>query len=153
MTPDSSTAPPPSPADTGRPRLKLKPRTPTQTGFVDGGWWPHSRDLVAEVPALLAVLGVRLGRVERVSYRTSDWDEAPRRIVVDGMLVHLSGYLQRPARTVDVIAHQHRVTLLVVPADTDADLAHRALTAAGHRGNTDDVMALLAETPAHGGRS
>ncbi|MCO1654029.1 DUF5994 family protein [Pseudonocardia humida] len=147
MTPDSSTtdlAAPPSPTDSDRPRLKLKPRTPDPTGFFDGGWWPRSRDLVAEVPALLAVLGVRLGRVERVGYRISDWDPTPRRIVVDGGTVHLSGYLQRPARTLDVIGRLHRVTLLVVPAETDPDLAHRALTAAGHRENADDVATLLA---------
>jgi hypothetical protein len=147
VTPDSSTidfAASWPHADGDRARLKLKPRTPEPTGFVDGGWWPRSRDLVAEVPALLAVLGVRLGRVERVSYRVSDWDPAPRRIAVDGGLVHLSGYLQRPALTVDVIAAHQRVTLLVVPAGTDPDLAHRALTAAGHRDNADDVATLLA---------
>jgi len=147
MTPDPKTAHLvglPSPVDGDRTRLKLKPRTPEPTGFFDGAWWPRSRDLAAEVPALLAVLGVRLGRVERVSYRIPDWDPAPRRIAVDGGLVHLSGYLQRPALTVDVIAAHQRVTLLVVPAETDPDLAHRALTAAGHRDNADDAATLLA---------
>jgi hypothetical protein len=33
-------------------RLKLKPKAPT-TGYVDGAWWPRSRDLSAELPALL----------------------------------------------------------------------------------------------------
>lgn len=147
MTPDSSTTDLATSwphADGDRPRLKLTPRAPEPTGFFDGAWWPRSRDLAAEVPALLTVLGVRLGRVERVGYRIPDWDPAPRRIAVDGGLVHLSGYLQRPALIVHVIAAHQRVTLLVVPAETDPDLAHRALTAAGHRDNADAAATLLA---------
>src|SRR5690242_271557 len=34
-------------------RLRLKPKAPT-TGWVDGGWWPRSRDLAAELLDLLA---------------------------------------------------------------------------------------------------
>ena len=45
-------------------RLRLKPKAPT-TGWVDGGWWPRSRDLAAELPGLLSVLAVRMGRIER----------------------------------------------------------------------------------------
>ena len=65
-------------------RLKLKPKAPT-TGYVDGAWWPRSRDLSAELPALLAVLAVRLGRVQRVSFNLTDWDATPRPVF---MLVH-----------------------------------------------------------------
>ena len=43
-----------APSDHEHLRLRLKPRGPV-TGFVDGGWWPRSRDLAAELPALLAV--------------------------------------------------------------------------------------------------
>ena len=34
-------------------RLRLKPKAAT-TGFVDGGWWPRSRDFAVELPGLLA---------------------------------------------------------------------------------------------------
>jgi hypothetical protein len=44
----------------------------------------QSRNLSTELPALLAVLAVRLGRTERVSYNVTAWDTAPRRITVDG---------------------------------------------------------------------
>jgi len=47
-------------------RLKLKPKAPT-AGYVDRAWWPRSRDLSTELPALLAVLAIRLGGVARVS--------------------------------------------------------------------------------------
>src|SRR5439155_16889727 len=46
-------------------RFQLRPEAPT-TGHVDGAWWPRSRDLAAELPALLAALAARLGRVHRV---------------------------------------------------------------------------------------
>ncbi|HKS47628.1 MAG TPA: DUF5994 family protein, partial [Amycolatopsis sp.] len=48
-------------------RLRLKPKAPA-TGYVDGAWWPRSRDLSAELPTLLAVLAIRPGRIERVTY-------------------------------------------------------------------------------------
>src|SRR4051812_35019694 len=41
-------------------RLELKPNFP-RTGFVDGGWWPRSRDLRAELPDLIASLSAQLG--------------------------------------------------------------------------------------------
>ena len=59
-------------------RLKLKPKTATAVGEVDGAWWPRSRDLVRELRALLPVLAVRVGRIERVTYNLGDWDPAVR---------------------------------------------------------------------------
>jgi Family of unknown function (DUF5994) len=123
-------------------RLRLKPKA-AATGFVDGGWWPRSRDLAVELPGLLAVLAVRLGRIERVSYHLGDWDPIPARLSFDGGVVRLGGYRAQHADTVDVLAARQRVTLLVVPPQTSSQTAHEALMSAGHRGNTDDVEALL----------
>jgi Family of unknown function (DUF5994) len=123
-------------------RLRLKPKAAT-TGFVDGGWWPRSRNLAVELPGLLAVLAVRLGRIERVSYHLGDWDQAPARLSIEGGAVRLGGYRAQHADTVDVLAARQRVTLLVVPPQTSAQAAHDALMTAGQRGNTDDVEALL----------
>jgi len=131
-----------APSDHEHLRLRLKPRGPV-TGFVDGGWWPRSRDLPAELPALLAVLAVRLGPVESVSYHIDDWGPTPRRITVDGRLVRLAGYRSQHPATIDVLSAGHRVTLLVVPAETTADIAHLVLMAAGRRANTDRIDALL----------
>jgi uncharacterized protein DUF5994 len=124
-------------------RLELKPEATTATGFVDGGWWPRSRDLSVELPALVAALADRLGQVERVGYRLSEWDPAAHRIVVDGALVHLDGYRMRSIATVDLVSRTRRLTLLVVPPDTGEDSARRALGAAGHPDNADSVTALL----------
>ncbi|WP_214403669.1 DUF5994 family protein [Pseudonocardia lacus] len=124
-------------------RLVLKPGSVPPSGFVDGGWWPRSRDLPAELPALLDALAPRIGRVEHIGYRLQDWDRAAGRVVVDGTTVRLGGFRSGPADTLDVTADAHRLTLLVVPPDTDPDTADRAVRAAGHPGNTDDTASLL----------
>jgi hypothetical protein len=123
-------------------RSKLKPSAPP-TGRVDGGWWPRSRDLAAEVPALQAVVAERLGTVESVSYHLGDWDPAARRIVVHGRTVRLAGYRTQHPATIDVLGARYRLTLLVVPPETDPAAAGAALAAAGSPGNTDEVEALL----------
>jgi hypothetical protein len=123
-------------------RLRLKPRGPV-TGFVDGGWWPRSHDLPAELPALMAVLAVRLGPVESVSYNLDAWGPTPRKLTVDGRIVRLAGYRSQHPATIDVLSAAHRVTLLVVPPEATPQAAHGALMAAGRRANTDRVDALL----------
>jgi hypothetical protein len=126
-------------------RLRLKPKAPI-TGFVDGGWWPRSRDLAAELPGLLAVLAVRMGPVERVSYHVADWGPTGGKISVGGGVIRVGGYRALRAGTMDVMSARQRVTLLVVAPDTSAPTAHSALMAAGHRGNTDDVEMLLGQS-------
>ena len=123
-------------------RLRLKPKAHA-TGFVDGGWWPRSWDLGAELPDLLAVLAVRLGRVERVGYHLGQWDVAGHKIRVDGCVVRLEGFRAQHVNTVDLVADHQRITLLVVPPDLPKQDAHAALMAAGRRDDTDDVESLL----------
>jgi hypothetical protein len=141
--PDSTTRVPVTEDSHQSLRLRLKPKAPT-TGWVDGGWWPRSRDLAAELPSLLTVLSVRLGPIERVSYHLADWDPTvPGKISSNGGVVRLAGYRSQHADTVDVLAARQRVTLLVVPPEATAQTAHAALMAAGHRGNSDNIEALL----------
>lgn len=121
-------------------RLRLKPKAPS-IGWVDGGWWPRSRDLAAELPRLLSVLSVRLGPIERVSYHLGDWGPTVRKISFGGGVVRLAGYRSQHADTLDVLAARQRVTLLVVSPEATTQAAHAALMAAGHRGNSEDVEA------------
>src|SRR5690348_4127138 len=69
-------------------------------GFVDGGWWPRSLDLVAELPALLAAVEAAGYReVRRVSYALTAWDgRPPRRTTMLNRVVKLGGFqFQNPA--------------------------------------------------------
>ncbi|UMP07127.1 DUF5994 family protein [Amycolatopsis sp. EV170708-02-1] len=126
-------------------RLRLKPTAPA-TGHVDGAWWPASRDLATELPFLLVVLAVQLERVERVTYNLTAWPPAPLRLAVESGKVRLEGFHSQHTDTVTVIgtAGRRRLTLLVVPPETEPDLAHRLLMAAAHRDSTGDIETLLA---------
>ena len=126
-------------------RLRLKPPGPT-SGYVDGGWWPRSRDLAAELKTLLPAVAARLGLVERVSYHLSDWDPTVRKIHLDGSLVRLAGYRTQHPNTVDLVSARQVFTLLVVPPHTSPDSARRALTAAAGADNTDRIEKLLEAT-------
>lgn len=94
---------------------------------------------------MLAALGARLGDILRVSYNVTEWNSAPCRIIGGGRQIRLDGFISRPAHTVDVLAaDKHRITLLVVPSNTDPAAAHRTmvLTADGDSGQTaDDLLA------------
>ena len=120
------------------PRLRLKPKAP-QGGYVDGAWWPHSDDLTTELPDLLAVLSVRLGRIDRVRYKFSDWEKAPAELATGGHPVHLDGYRLQPPNTVEVLGvDRNRIVLLVVPPHTDADRAHASMIGGGGPGQRLD---------------
>jgi hypothetical protein len=122
----------------------LRPEAPT-TGYVDGAWWPRSRDLLAELPALLKELAVRLAGIHRVSYHLGEWDVAPSRVTLDGDRLRLSGFRSQPARTVDLIAaDRSRITLLVIPPDADDAGADRTMALAAAPDNVDTVAELLA---------
>ncbi|MFD4196279.1 DUF5994 family protein [Amycolatopsis thermoflava] len=124
-------------------RMTLKPEAPT-TGQVDGAWWPRSRDLSAELPALLAALAIRLGAVERSTYHLDDWDPATRTLATGGHRVRLEGFRsQRPGTVALVGTRMRRLTLLVVPPEAPAATAARALHDASEAGNDDSVDRLL----------
>ena len=136
----------PSTSSTDRPRLSLKPDD-AATGAVDGAWWPGSRDLVAELPAVTAEAATRLGPVERVVYNIDAWAAAPRKIRIADATVRMAGFHSLDADTVHLIGARRRLVLLVVPPETDEQTALSVLEAAGHVGNTDSVDTLL-----HAGR-
>jgi len=129
------------------PRLRLKPKA-SPSGYVDGAWWPRSDDLTAELPDLLAVLSVRLGRVDRVLYQLKAWPTAPRKMVTGGRAVRLDGYRLQPVNTIEVLGlDRDRLTLLVIPPYTDATDAHTTMMTAAEPNNTATVDGLLMINP------
>jgi hypothetical protein len=125
------------------PRLRLKPKAP-QSGYVDGAWWPHSDDLAVELPDLLAVLSVRLGRIDRVIYNVNEWAKASAKLSTGGRAVRLDGYRRQPINTVEVLGvNRNKIVLLVVPFNTEPDDAHATLMAAAAPKNDSTVDSLL----------
>jgi Family of unknown function (DUF5994) len=125
------------------PRLRLKPKAPS-TGQVDGAWWPHSNDLALELPDLLAVLSVRLGPIDHVTYNFADWAAAPATFPTGGDEVRLSGFYQQQNNTVEVIGvNRTKLVLLVVPSRTEPEHAHEILMSAATPKNASTVEGLL----------
>lgn len=139
--PSTATAPRTSPEHT--PRLRLKPKGRI-SGYVDGAWWPHSDDLAAELPDLLAVLSVRLGPIERVMFNVNEWATSPAKLSAGGRAVRLDGYQQQPVNTVEVIGvNRSRIALLVVPPHSDPDVAHATMMAAASPNDASTIDGLL----------
>lgn len=63
------------------PRLSLAPVGPAPP-LLDGAWWPRSRDLGAELPALIAVSDPLWGRITRVTVNPTHWPAVPRNLLV-----------------------------------------------------------------------
>jgi hypothetical protein len=125
------------------PRLRLKPKAPL-SGYVDGAWWPHSDDLTAELPDLLAVLSVRLGPIGRVIYKLGEWAKAPRKLAIDGRTVRLDGYRRQPVNTVEVLGlNCKKMVLLIVSPQADPEQAHAIMMTAAGPNNALTVDSLL----------
>jgi len=110
-------------------------------GTIDGAWWPYSRDLGVEAPALLAALQERwhIGAVGWVAAGRAAWDRCPPQIRVDGRWVRLRllGMLDGRLLTVN-FPDGDRIQLFVVPPNAPPDVATMALTAgAGGRMTID----------------
>ncbi|MEV4049721.1 DUF5994 family protein [Amycolatopsis sp. NPDC049688] len=118
-------------------------------GHVDGGWWPWSRDLTAELPGLAAALTARMGHLTRVAYTVSEWDGAPRRLEIGGHVIRLDGLLDRDGHVLSVTGPEpNHLTLLVIPPEAVDTAGHRALMTAARRGNTDRPADILAASGA-----
>ncbi|WP_078277688.1 DUF5994 family protein [Mycobacteroides franklinii] len=128
-------------------RLRLKPDG-DWSGYVDGAWWPHSRDIAQELPTVLDAAASRLGTVKRVIYRIQEWDAAPRQLRYGDRMVSLDGYRYQRADTVYISDLDRRqLVLLVIPPMTDPHVAHDAMTKAATPGSTSAPTALLPTEP------
>jgi hypothetical protein len=120
------------------PRVSFDPAL-NRHGAVDGGWWPHSRNALTELPGLIAALDSRPGvRVQRLSVHRDDWDEIPRRLTADGgHRIRVDWFTTIPRHTISVTtAGKEPIELLVVPPGTAEGTAQAAdiLTASQAQG-------------------
>ncbi|MFF7309789.1 DUF5994 family protein [Streptomyces sp. NPDC008137] len=113
------------------PRLSLAP-VGSAPALLDGAWWPRSRDLAAELPALAAVLDPLWGRITRVTVNPTRWPVVPRKVPVAGHVVNVGWFLaeQDPDELLLLSYHVGRWNLLVVPPQTTPDSAAWLMAAA-----------------------
>ena len=127
-------------------RLRLKPKAPA-TGYVDGAWWPRTRDLAAELPELAEVLSVRLGPVQRVAFAMDAWPPPPaHRLPLDGRQVRLEAFRYQDKDIVYLSGLDgRRICLLVIPPEVGDAAGHDAMMTAARRGNADSPVLILSK--------
>jgi Family of unknown function (DUF5994) len=115
-------------------RLSLVPATGPKAEL-GGGWWPRSRDATAELPALIAELSNRAGRVSRVAMQADAFDNIPHKLTVGGRKVHVAWFRYMNKNTVLLtMAGRDDLVLLVVPPLAPPAAAAQALRAASGPG-------------------
>ncbi|KOG52445.1 MULTISPECIES: DUF5994 family protein [Streptomyces] len=125
-------------------RLRLTP-TNRRSGPLDGAWWPCSRDLVRELPALTAALDPLWGRITSVTVNPAYWPVIPRKVPVNGHVVRVGafGAEQDPHELFLASYTVGRWDLLIVPPETAPDRAAALMLAAADPHNSLTASGLL----------
>lgn len=126
--------------------VRLRRRDPVvPDGFVDGGWWPRSLDLSAELARLLTVMGAPGREVARALYNPAAWDPAPRALPYSGRSVALDREHGREPALLSLIDAPggRRTDLVVIPPRTDRRVAERILALVHHGGDLRRVLGIL----------
>ncbi|MFI5470353.1 DUF5994 family protein [Streptomyces cacaoi] len=140
----SSSSPTSSSPTSSSLRLSLAPAGPAPA-LLDGAWWPRSRDLVAELPALTAAVEPLWGRITRVTVNPTHWPVVPRRVPVAGHVVKVGWFLaeQDPHELLLLSYRMGRWNLLVVPPGTDPVSAAWLMAAASDPLGTSTASRLM----------
>ena len=88
-----------------------------------------------------------------MSYNLEFWDAAPHQIEVEGRVVRLGGFRRQSPLLLSIVDTWGRETidLLVIPPQTDVDVAERALAMTGGVGSMERPQRIL-ELAAQSGR-
>jgi hypothetical protein len=131
-------------------RLSLVPAGSAPTR-IDGAWWPYSRDLTAELPALTAVLDERWDRITRITVNPTHWPVIPRKVQVNGHVVKVGWFKQEqdPHQLMLLSYRVGRWDLLVIPPQTPMATAAWLMAAAADPLRTATGSQLIAEAGRH----
>lgn len=132
--------------DAGTARVRLDPE-PSRETILDGGWWPHSTDLMVELPQLIAALAGR-GEITHALVNSADWDlPHERRLSAGRKGVRLGFYSAQPAGLITLMSDfgRDRFDLVVVPPSTAAAAADSTMKAAATATDDRRAPALLAD--------
>jgi hypothetical protein len=136
-------------------RLALKTDGASR-GLLDGAWWPRSRDLLSELPALTDVLDPLWGRITRIAVNPKHWPVIPRTVPVGGHIVKVGWFTPEidPHKLLLLSYGTGRWDLLVIPPETGAESAVRLMAAASdYDGPPLTASALVAADEARHGVS
>ncbi|MFI5984547.1 DUF5994 family protein [Streptomyces sp. NPDC051555] len=132
-------------------RLSLTPKT-ALVGRLDGAWWPRSRDLETELPALVAALAEPWGRITRVTVNPTRWPVIPHTIPVTGQqTLHVGWFTEQDPDKLILLSYTvGRWDLLVVPPETEPAAAARLMFAAAIPGSLLTASVLMTNEAAIG---
>jgi len=134
------------------PRLVLTPVQDRQA-VLDGGWWPRSWDPVAEIPGLVLALSARYGTIRQVMLNNVSWDTRFSRLAVDGGVVRMGWFGSvDPAVVIATTYGGDQIDLLVVPPQTDAAQAEKAMAEAADPATRTRAQNILSALPGHTAR-
>jgi hypothetical protein len=141
-----ATVVPPSPPS--EPRLSLAPIRAGRA-VLDGGWWPRSWDPLAELPGLVLALFDRYGPIRNLILSSDAWDGRFRRLAIGATVVRVGWFASLDATVlVATTGSGNQLDLLVVPPDTAAAVAERAMAAAADPTNVRHARDILGAGPA-----
>jgi hypothetical protein len=135
---------PTTPAHTAAPRLVLN-QTGAKNTLLDGAWWPQSNDPEAELPGLVLALDGLKEPVSRLILHAGDWAEHVIKLTVGERVVRAGYFASQPVGLLTAICGRDlgRFDLLVVPPDTDPEVAEAAMrrsVADGNQVHAQDIL-------------
>jgi hypothetical protein len=129
----------------GHALLRLEPAE-SREGSLDGAWWPRSRDITTELPALLTALTPHIGPVSRVGLDAASWDGLPTRLVVDDRVVHIDSFPVGDGTALITRGERDLLSLLVIPPHMTPEAAHAVVDAALPPGSGSRTTQILVDT-------
>jgi hypothetical protein len=142
----------PEPVAAPAARLALKTDGASR-GLLDGAWWPRSRDLLSELPALIGVLDPFWGRITRIAVNPENWPVIPREVPVDSHVVKVGWFTETDPHELLLLSYRTgRWDLLIIPPETGAESAARLMAAAsdGHGPSVTASALIAADRARHG---
>jgi hypothetical protein len=124
--------------------------TRSREGSLDGAWWPRSRDVSAELPALVSALTEHLGPITRVGLDATAWESLPTRLTIDDRVVHVDSYPIGDDTVLIIRGDQAHFVLMVVPPHATLEAARAAMAQAVRAGNITPAEQILIDV--HAGR-
>lgn len=119
--------------------------TRSRVGVLDGAWWPRSRDVAIELPALVSALTEYIGPITRIGLDVSAWNGLPARLVLDGRVVHIDSSATGDDTVLVTRGDQDHFSLLVVPPDATEQAARAAMEQAVQADNSASAEQILIE--------
>lgn len=119
--------------------------TRSRVGVLDGAWWPRSRDVAIELPALVSALTEYIGPITRIGLDVSAWNGLPARLVLDGRVVHIDSSATGDDTVLVTRGDQDHFSLLVVPSDATEQAARAAMEQAVQADNSASAEQILIE--------